>query len=1051
MNKQYNYWEDPQITNINQLEARATLFPYKTRVEAKTCDRERSPYFKSLNGKWKFKLFDAPNNVKESVLKKNYKDQSWDNTDVPSCWTMQGYDRNHYTNVQMPFFNDAPRVPDKNPTGVYRHEFNLPSGWKHRRTVIHFGGVESVLVLYINDCEVGVSKDSRLPSEFDITNYLIKGKNVIAAKVIRWSDGSYLEDQDHWWMSGISREVYLYSTPKEYIADVFVIGDLDANYKHGVLKFGGEFIIGRNVNKPYKVVLQIYSNKGKLVKEVKKELPVMQGEFNDYRHVPDLKIEEDLKSPDLWSAEIPNLYTAVVSLYDFKNKMIDCTSTTFGFRKIEIKNRHLLINGKIGLIRGVNRHDHDDQKGKTVSRETMKKEITLMKQLNFNAVRTCHYPNDPYLYDLCDQYGLYVINEANIETHGNYNTLCDQSNWANAFLDRGIRMVKRDKNHPSIIFWSLGNESGYGSNHESMAGWIKRYDDSRPLHYEGAVNFGPWEGTVNASTDVVCPMYASVADIIDFSKRKVGIRPLILCEYSHAMGNSNGDFKAYWDAFRKYDGLQGGFIWDWKDQGLLQKDSKGKSYWAYGGDFGDQPNDANFCINGIVSPDLTPHPAAVSEIFKCQQSFQFKAVDIKKGTFEITNEFSFTNAREYEFLWVIKNNGNVIGKGELSRLNVSPGQSKKVSISYPKFNDTPGSETFIEFEVKLSKSSSWAAKGHLVALEQFLIRKKNKVSVKVTDGDLKVTEDAGNVVVAGDNFSYVFSKKQGGLTQIKCGNKSLLSGLPSCPNFVRGPIDNDGVKLLVNRGGRLSLRKWLEWDLFNLKSTFKSRAKVISKSKIVQISFAKIYSTTVIKKAFIVEEKHTIFADGSLKIKLNYTVNRKIDDIPRIGYVFSLVKDFDQLAWFGRGPEESYVDRKDGCHVGLFRSSVKDLYVPYIMPQEHGSHVGTRWAKLSNKKDFGLYVEGKDLLETSASHFTPHDLFKAKHTIDLNPRNEVLFNIDITQRGLGTGSCGPVTMPEHVLNKQNYTLEFKIKPMVGDDSRAFKEYQCLNYKLNDDA
>lgn len=1030
------YWENPSITGVNKLEAKATFYPFNSIQNALNGDRTKSPYYKSLNGLWKFKLFDSPLVVPNNVYKTTFKDKQWNNIPVPSSWQMEGYDQNHYTNIQMPFLNSPPKVPTQNPTGIYRVSFKVPANWNDRRVILHFGSVDSVLILYLNGIEIGVSKDSRLPAEFDLTNHLKKGTNLIVAKVIRWSDATYLEDQDQWWMSGISREVFLYSTPQDYIQDFFANGNLSNDYKKGIFEFRGNFFVRRIQKELFAISVQLFKPNGTAVfkKALQATLPTHKNPYQDHSTLPMIKFDEEFAAPKLWSPESPNLYTVLVSLFDHNKKLVDCTAIKIGFRKIEIKDRKLLINGMAPLFRGVNRHEHDDKKGKAITRELMEKEVILMKKLNFNAVRTCHYPNDTFFYDLCDKYGLFIINEANIETHGNYRTLCNAQLWSSAFLERGSRMVIRDKNHPSIIFWSLGNESGYGANHDAMAAWIRNYDASRPIHYEGAIAVAGWDQG-HAASDIVCPMYSSVEKIVKWVNAKKDNRPLILCEYSHAMGNSNGSLKDYWDAFRKYDGLQGGFIWEWKDHGILVKNKEGKKFWAYGGDFGDIPNDANFCLDGLIWPNLKPHPA-IAEVFKCQQSIQFKQKG-KSNQYLVTNEFSHTNTKDFLFIYKIKNNGQEIQKSFLHNLSINPNESKLVQIDIPKIKMAPGSETFIEFEVRLKKASLWAQKGHCIAWEQFLLKTEAKKIIKPL-GELIFAQKNDCFIVKGKNFTYSFSEKTGALSQIEWNKNKFLTNFSPDVNFVRAPTDNDGIKI-INKNERSSIKKWYEWDLFHLTSRVK-KIQISGNSQIAQVIVTKELFSKTVPKAFQVKEIFIINGNGEIKVDIDITVNKKINDLPKIGYLLQLKEQFNILTWFGKGPGESYSDRNYGCPVDLYRSTVKDQYVDYGMPQEHGNHHATRWLTLADKNDNGLYVEGFTLLDTSASHYTVKNLHEARHPTDLTKNKEVNLYIDFKQKGIGTGSCGPEALPPYVLSKNKYQFSFKIIPMTCTPKLAFKKY-----------
>jgi beta-galactosidase len=555
---------------------------------------------------------------------------AWDEVQVPGNWMMQGYDKPIYTNVQMPIPNTPPFVPkEDNPTGLYQHTFAIPEDWNGRQIFIWFEGVESAFYLWVNGQAVGYSQDSRLPAEFDLTEYVQVGENELRAMVIRWSDGSFVEDQDHWRMGGIHRDVYLYATPKVHIFDFFARPELDNDFVDGTLrvtarieKYAALAIDG------YQVRLGLFEEDGTAVFE-----PITKGFYENDNVLTQAKLEQTITNPKKWTAETPTLYTLVLSLLDKDGNFLEAVRTRIGFRRVEIVGRELLINGQVVLMKGVNRHEHDERLGKVVTEAMMLKDIRLMKQFNINAVRTAHYPNCQRWYELCDEYGLYIIDEANIESHSLYDRLCHDPLWLTTFMERGQRMVQRDKNHPCVIFWSLGNESGYGPHHDALAGWMRGADGSRPIHYEGAISRhlgeGRWQQG-HLATDVVCPMYPQVVDIIAYAEDKTNDRPLIMCEYAHAMGNSCGNLKEYWDAIKRYQGLQGGFIWDWVDQGLVKVDEQGREYWAYGGDFGDTINDVNFCINGLIFPDRTPHPA-LWEYKKLIQPIQIGDVDVLNG------------------------------------------------------------------------------------------------------------------------------------------------------------------------------------------------------------------------------------------------------------------------------------------------------------------------------------------------------------------------------------------------------------------------------------
>jgi beta-galactosidase len=615
---------------VNKLAPHAAFFPYDSSETALTMQRESSPWFMSLNGVWDFKILARPEEAVRSVLEEG----EWSPIQVPGNWTMQGFGKPHYTNVMMPFPNIPPDVPDENPTGIYRRVFTIPADWDGRRVVLHFAGCEGALFVYVNGQPVGVSKDARTPAEFDVTLMIRVGEeNELVCVVTRWSDATFIEDQDHWWQSGLQREVILYSTLKPTIEDVFAWSDLDADFR--VAKFCVNVKVGHpgeDYGTNYMLAVQLFDPAGNAVFKdglTSSCQPVEKNWWEVKAPRTEVYLEGTVQRPALWSHEDPNLYTVVVSLKGPMGE--EHTATRFGFRKIEIRDRMLLINGKRVRINGVNYHDHHETTGKYISPETFETDLKLMKQFNVNAVRTSHYPKDSYWYDLCDRYGIYLVDEANIESHAFYKEICRDPRYTNAFVERVRAMVERDKNHPSVIFWSLGNESGYGPNHDAAAGYARRLDPTRPLHYEGAIakQGDGWDGGEHAS-DVICPMYPQIKEIIEWAEEGTGWRPLIMCEYSHTMGNSNGSLSDYYAAFDMYPGLQGGYLWEWLDHGIRQTAADGEVYWAYGGDFGDQPNDANFVTDGIVWPDRIAHPG-LYEFKYLAAPVKVEAVDLAAG------------------------------------------------------------------------------------------------------------------------------------------------------------------------------------------------------------------------------------------------------------------------------------------------------------------------------------------------------------------------------------------------------------------------------------
>lgn len=1035
-------WEQPELTNLNRLPARSTLVPYKTVEQARSGKREESPYYKSLNGQWSFRLVKNPESVPANFFKPNASEAAFKPVAVPGNWTMQGYDKPHYTNVQMPWKNDPPFVPvEDNPTGLYRRQFTVPKDWKGRRIVLHFGGVESVLYVYVNGQQVGMSKDSRLPAEFDITKYVKPGVNLLAAMVIRYSDSSYVEDQDHWWMAGIHRDVYLYSTDIAYLEDVFATATLDENFRDGKLNIKAKLGFADEPESGFTVEALLFDG-GRKVAELSKGVSAW------YRvDYGSCVMDAVVKRPRQWSSEQPNLYTLVVVLKNEKGRILELTSCRIGFRTVEVRNRELLINGKAVLVRGVNRHDHHDAFGKAVPVETMIRDIEVLKQFNFNAVRTCHYPNDPLWYDLCDEYGIYVLDEANIESHANYHTLCRDPRWSQAFYERIMNMVLRDKNHACVIGWSLGNESGYGENHDRAADAVRAFDPSRFLHHEGALK-RKWRQGGNVydengarANDIIDPMYPSVSVLEENARNasKKEYRPFIMCEYTHAMGNSNGNLKEYWDLIKKYHGLQGGFIWDWVDQGILKRSDcrpqtadhrQGKSgewrvpggelekaraechkaggqyFWAYGGDFGDEPNDANFCINGMVWPDRTPHPG----MYEFKKLVQPLSAKYAKGILTVTNEQDFTDLGWLKGEWSLKVNGRVVQKGQLAQLRTAPGRSSSVKLGLKAVSLKPGQELFLMVSFRARKNTSWCKAGHEVAWEQFALGKaKAEELVKHVSVVPAVKEGANDIRVAAGDMKFVFSRRRGELASMKSGDRELLVKGPRL-NVWRAATDNDGIKKWSGQKNK-PLGKWLTAGLNKLVSGV-PEAVVKQKGKAVLVTLRQSYQGSSPEAGFEHTQKFTIHGDGEVSVRNIVVAKGELPELPRVGVTMQLVPGFEKLEWFGRGPHESYCDRKAGAPVDVYKSTVADQYVPYIMPQEHGNKVDVRWMSIGNGAEKVTFRAHK-LMECSASHFKADDLFRAFHTSELRPRPEVVVNIDCRQRGLGTGSCGPQTMEKY--------------------------------------
>jgi beta-galactosidase len=1022
-----NDWENPLVFGVNKLPAHASGVPYPNEETALGRDPKASPWFLDLNGVWEFKLFPNPHSTPEGFWEVDHDVRGWDQIDVPGNWTMQGFDRPIYTNVQMPIPNTPPFVPkEDNPTGLYRCMFDLPAGWENRRVVVSFGGVESAFYLWVNGQKVGYSQGSRLPAEFDISDFVHPGKNVLAAQVMRWSDGSFLEDQDHWRMAGIYRDVCLYALPPVHLWDVFAKATLDHEYCDGILtviaRLGGP---NRDAD-GCTVEMQLYDAFQAPVFTV----PVAQRVTTNDNEVLKVTFTKEIREPKHWSHEHPILYSLVVCLKDISGNDVQYFSCRVGFRRVEIKNRQLLVNGVPVLIKGVNRHEHDDVRGKAVTLESMLADVLLMKRNNLNAVRTSHYPNDPRWYDLCDEYGIYVWDETNIETHSLYNRLCHEPQWLHAFMERCVRMVERDKNHPSVIVWSLGNESGYGPHHDAMAGWVRGYDPDGILHYEGAIS-SDWKGG-HLATDLCCPMYPSVDEIIQYAEDPTNERPLIMCEYAHAMGNSLGNLKEYWQAIRKYPNLQGGFIWDWVDQGIIKHDEDGKTYWAYGGDFGDTINDHNFCINGLVWPDRNPHPC-IAEYKKLIQPVAVKPVDLLEGQLEILNQYDFSTLGGVAGSWELSVDGIIQEEGDLPKLVIAPGETEIITIPYDQPELFPGAEVFLTLRFNLAESTSWGDAGHENAWEQFNLpypspQWKTKVGVKLPE--LAMTESSDSLSIQGEKFQLVFDKSKGKMFQFcYSGFELVKAGLEL--NIWRAATDNDGFKFKPDDESKL-LVQWLKYGLDRLESQRESLVWEQLHAGMVKIESVHKVSATGVDAGFSHKVSYAVYGNGDVQTDHVVDCDPSLPALPRVGVIMCLPGSFERFSWLGRGLEESYSDRKAGVPVGLYGGSVDEQYIPYIMPQENGNKTDVRWAALTNQAGVGLIAIGSPLLEAGVSHFSANDLYRAYHTAELKRREEIYFTLDHKQCGLGGASCGPMTLPQYLVPPGKYRFSILLRPVSPD-------------------
>jgi beta-galactosidase len=1025
----FSTWEMPELTSFNKLPPRATFTSFPARKLALSGRREDSLWHIDLTGDWDFSYHPTPAAAADFLARKT-DTADWASLPVPSSWQMHGYDYPHYTNVQMPFKHQPPHVPQENPTGIFRRTFTAPREWQGRRVVVHFGGANSVLYVFLNGHFIGLSKDSHLPAEFDLTDAVSFEKiNELVAVVIKWSDASFVEDQDQWWFSGLDREVFLRATPRAHLADFFVRADLDDNYRDGLLEVTVQAAF-RDEMASVTVQVELLDAGGKSVLRV----PLSGAIKVPVEPHDELSTRLSIKVPRVktWTAETPNLYTVLVGFKGPEGE--EWTRTRVGFRRIEIKNRQLLVNGRAIFVQGVNLHDHDDTTGKAISRERMLQDVRLMKQCNINAVRTSHYPKDPHFLDLCDEYGLYVIGEANIESHAFAGRLCKDARYALAFLDRVMRMVVRDKHHPSILIWSLGNESGYGPHHDAAAGWVRGYDPTRLLHYEPAGTVHdrrpdfpkPWHNASLAS-DIICPMYMDLPGIEKYLAKREEWRPLIMCEYSHAMGNSNGNLADYWAAFEKnfHRGTQGGFIWEWLDQGIRRKTKAGLDYWAYGGDFGDTPNDLNFICDGLVWPDRTPHPA-VKELRYLAQPVKAIAFQAKSGALTLRNRQTYLDAGWVHGCWELKISGRTVAKGELPKLCAPAGETESLRLKLPAFQLKAGEEAFLNFLFVSASKTAWCDAGHAVGWEQFPLGRKSIARAPRANSSPVHVSRSDTLVMENEKLRLVASVNPGRIEKLQWRDRDLISAGPELQIW-RGATDNDGIK-----GFQDDWRPLGQWRALGL-----DRAEIIAGPARVRSNHDGSATLELLHtarcqasaKAVVLRHSYTISTDGSLRVANVFTVDKSIPDLPRLGVIWRLPAGFEKLTWFGRGPEDNYADRKIGSLVDLYTSAVTDQYVPYIMPQEHGNHTDTRWLIVQTEDRFGLRIDAEGPLDFSASHFTAQDLFAAHHTYDLKPRPETILNLDLRQRGVGTRSCGPDTLPAYLIAPGRYEWSYRVTPL----------------------
>ncbi|MHB9031516.1 MAG: beta-galactosidase, LacZ type [Anaerolineae bacterium] len=1016
-------WQDPHIVERNKQAAHVTLVPYPTSTAALVNRREDSPAFKLLNGKWKFRWAPRPADAPDSWAAVLVDESVWDELAVPGNWQLQGkYDPPIYTNVQYPFpIDDQNSVPSEdNPTGFYRTHFDIPAAWSGLQINLVFEGVDSAFHVWVNGKAVGYSQDARLTAEFDITAFVQPGTNTLAARVYRWSDGAYLEDQDFWRLSGIYRDVYLVARPLLHVSDFWARTELDAEYKHATLTVA--VTVGNcspEESATHQLKTRLLDAAGRVIDEnMLRDDLVLAGGIEQQ-----IAGASKITAPAKWSAEEPNLYTLLVILCDASGKEIEVVSNKIGFRQVELRAGRLLINGQPLVVKGVNRHEHEPVAGHAVGVASMIEDIKLMKQHNINAVRTSHYPNDPRWYDLCDQYGIYLYDEANLESHGVWDRLSKDPEWHEAFMQRAIRMVERDKNHPSVIVWSLGNESGFGPNHEAMAKWIHERDNSRLVHYHPAEN--------HPCVDILGPMYPRISRIIEMASDTSEDRPIIMCEYSHAMGNSNGNLAEYWETIERYPRLQGGFIWDWVDQGILRTEPDGRIWYAYGGDFGDQPNDANFCCNGLINPDRQPHPGLM-EYKKLLQPARVEALDLAHGWFRISNRNLFSGLSSLCGTWELRSSAGLLQAGDLAPLEVAAGESAWITVPYELPQPQPGESYWLRLSFSLRQETTWAPAGHEVAWEQFVLPVSAPAAVsdpKLQAPALAVSSTAEMLKVQGDSWQVSWDTASGALTSWLVNGQELLLAGPRLAAW-RAPTDNDNNLW----GDQKAALRWRQAGLDRLVESPVAVAQQQISANQVSLQVRTRAAAPGIEAGFDCTYLYTLYASGDLLIEMQVIPSSSLPPLPRIGLRLELPGEYEQVSWLGRGPHETYWDRKQGAWYGVFADTVNGMYTPYVKPQENGNRTDVRWVALTNPSGVGLLAAGQPELQFSALHFAPEDLAAANHWHELTARPQVILHLDHLHAGLGTASCGPGTLPQYRIWPREFRWRLRLRPLcAGDD------------------
>ncbi len=1007
-------WEDPRVFAINKQPTRTSSMPYPSTELAIKDVYRKSPWYYSLDGKWQFRWFAKVADVQKDFYREDADTTGWSRMAVPGNWEFNGFGVPMYVESGFGFRARPPYIDRQDsPTGIYRKTFTIPSSWQGRRVFLHFEAGTNSMYVWLNGKKVGYTENSKSPAEFDLSPYLKEGENVLACQVHKFSDGSYLEDQDMWRLGGINRSVYLYATAQTRILDFFAHADLDANYKNGI--FSVDVAVKNYADRSFSNLLQIevLDAAGKSVFNEKKKFAIRGGATDS------LYFEGTVKAPLRWTAETPALYTLLLTLNDNQGDVIEVTSHKIGFRKIEIRDGQVLINGKRVLFKGVNLHEFNTKTGQVVDSAIMMRNIKMFKELNINAVRTSHYPQPPLFYKLCDQYGIYLVDEANLESHGlgyGPQNISNFPEWKAAHLDRVQRLVERDKNHPSVIFWSLGNEASNGKAFFDLYDWAKARDKSRPVQYEQAHQ-------TDRNTDIICPMYPSWTSMQRDAVKDLG-RPYIMCEYAHAMGNSMGNFQDYWDLIRGSKNMQGGFIWEWYNHGYKDTDEQGRQYWAYGGDLKahDRMNGGNFCMDGIVSPDqqYLPHTYIVKKVY---QDILFEAKDLRKGQITVINDYKFTaiSAKDYTFRWQLLKDGRVSASGDFS-VDIPADAQKEVTLPFPKRKEANG-EYFLQIFAIRRTATPFLPQGFECAKAEFALPGasffNNAESVRGNRAvEKQVVGDA--LRVRDGDITYIFYKDSRCLAAIESPLRKVFLRMPRL-NFWRAPTDNDFGEQAQDK-----LRLWEAatasqvvtfTDVEDLKDGVKIRYRVAPKGM-----------------SFKVDISYLIDGTGRLTVDAHFhSPGDELPEMMRFGMVMEIDGRYNQVSWYGRGPGESYGDRYQDMFMGIWQTSVDKMFFPYFRPQESGNRTDCRWLTLTDTAGRGIRVVGQQPLSMSALHYRVEDLDpgrtkKQQHPSDLNSSEDIVLNVDLFQRGLGgLNSWGASPLEKYQYRAKEYKYSYSIE------------------------